>query len=125
MLLFAKLPKLPKPLLVLFIQSLTTHSVSLLKLLCLYHITLTETQLILKGWIKDSARPEYWVPDKDCIKCICCQTDFSEKLTIHHCRNCGKGVCDSCSQQRREVLVYGWETPVRVCDDCNTKLMYD
>lgn len=74
------------------------------------------------GWIKDSARPEYWVPDKDCVSCVCCETDFTDKNPIHHCRACGHGVCDDCSKQRKTVPAHGWNSPVRVCDTCNKKL---
>ena len=75
----------------------------------------------LLGWIKDTARPEYWIPDKDCTHCIGCKTEFTEKLPIHHCRACGQGVCDGCSQQRKCVPSRGWETPVRVCEECASK----
>ena len=87
----------------------------------LLHKTLCNI-LSVKGWIKDSARPEYWVPDKDCVNCVCCKTDFTDKNPIHHCRACGHGVCDDCSKQRKTVNAHGWNSPVRVCDTCNKKL---
>ena len=73
------------------------------------------------GWIKDSARPDYWIPDKDITNCIKCRVEFNEKIPIHHCRACGQGVCDECSQHRKAVPSRGWDTPVRVCDECVTK----
>ncbi|XP_055699994.1 zinc finger FYVE domain-containing protein 1-like isoform X1 [Phlebotomus papatasi] len=36
----------------------------------------------------------------------------------HHCRNCGRGVCNNCSRGRRPVPNHGWTTDVRVCDKC-------
>jgi len=73
-------------------------------------------------WIKDSARPEYWEADKDIHSCCVCGSSFAEKkLTIHHCRACGKGVCDPCSQTKRPVKTRGWDGPVRVCDTCVKK----
>src|SRR5699024_6761184 len=84
-------------------------------------ISLTPPLLSSPGWIKDSARPEYWIPDKDCLNCICCKQEFTDKLRLHHCRGCGFGVCDPCSQQRKAVPSRGWETPVRVCDECASK----
>uniref|UniRef100_A0A3B3D0R4 Zinc finger, FYVE domain containing 1 n=1 Tax=Oryzias melastigma TaxID=30732 RepID=A0A3B3D0R4_ORYME len=69
--------------------------------------------------VKDAARPAYWVPDQD-IHCCCeCQREFLPRLTIHHCRACGQGVCDDCSQQRQLVPSRGWDHPVRVCNSCS------
>ncbi|KAA8583197.1 hypothetical protein FQN60_015743 [Etheostoma spectabile] len=50
-----------------------------------------------------------------------CKRDFSPRLSIHHCRACGQGVCDDCSQERRAVPSRGWDHPVRVCNGCNQK----
>ena len=36
----------------------------------------------------------------------------------HHCRVCGQGFCEQCSQQRMPVPSRGWLHPVHVCDDC-------
>ncbi len=68
--------------------------------------------------LKESARPSYWKPDSECIKCSLCQKDFSDILPLHHCRSCGNGVCHACSPQLRPVPSRGWETPVRVCNNC-------
>ncbi|XP_075586429.1 zinc finger FYVE domain-containing protein 1 isoform X3 [Dermatophagoides farinae] len=73
------------------------------------------------GWIKDSARPDYWIPDKDITNCNRCKLEFNEKIPIHHCRACGQGVCDDCSLQRKMVPSRGWDHPVRVCDECAAK----
>ena len=75
--------------------------------------------------IKDSARPDYWVPDSEITQCSVCDRGLcaggevgEEKGRVHHCRQCGQGVCNSCSATRRPVPQRGWDTPVRVCDDC-------
>lgn len=73
------------------------------------------------GLVKDAARPTYWVPDQDIHSCCECQREFSPRLSIHHCRACGQGVCDECSQERRTVPSRGWDHPVRVCKGCNQK----
>lgn len=73
------------------------------------------------GFIKDSARPAYWIPDHEISHCTVCQTEFSPKLPIHHCRACGQGVCDLCSAARRLVPSRGWDHPVRVCSTCDKK----
>ncbi|RVE56155.1 hypothetical protein OJAV_G00233490 [Oryzias javanicus] len=71
------------------------------------------------GLVKDAARPAYWVPDQDVHCCCECRREFLPRLTIHHCRACGQGVCDDCSQQRRLVPSRGWDHPVRVCNSCS------
>lgn len=73
------------------------------------------------GLVKDAARPAYWVPDQDILSCHNCQRDFTSKLSKHHCRACGQGVCDDCSPERRPVPSRGWDHPVRVCINCNQK----
>ena len=76
-------------------------------------------------------RPDYWVPDSEISACAVCDRDIgpqlssggqagpgSEERRVHHCRQCGQGVCNKCSATRRPVPARGWDTPVRVCDDC-------
>ena len=71
-----------------------------------------------KELIKDSARPEYWVPDAAITECAVCKTEFGQNLTKHHCRACGQGVCNGCSLHRKPVPSHGWDNNVRVCDNC-------
>lgn len=69
--------------------------------------------------LKESARPSYWKPDSECVKCAICSKPFDgEHLLLHHCRSCGDGVCHACSPHLRAVPSRGWETPVRVCNNC-------
>ncbi len=51
--------------------------------------------------IKESARPSYWKPDSECIKCALCKKDFDDIILLHHCRSCGDGVCHNCSPHLR------------------------
>ncbi|XP_050469652.1 zinc finger FYVE domain-containing protein 1-like isoform X1 [Bombus huntii] len=71
-----------------------------------------------KTFIKDTVRPSYWVPDSEIVDCCVCHQKFSLSLTLHHCRDCGRGVCQNCSQHRKPVPHRGWDNPVRVCDLC-------
>ncbi|XP_063911047.1 zinc finger FYVE domain-containing protein 1-like isoform X3 [Zophobas morio] len=73
-----------------------------------------------KELIKETARPAYWTPDNECKNCTGCDKPFGALLGLHHCRDCGKGVCDKCSTTRKPVPLRGWETPVRVCDKCSS-----
>ncbi|CAG0884574.1 unnamed protein product [Cyprideis torosa] len=70
------------------------------------------------GVIKDQAHPLYWVPDSKCFECVRCKVPFSPVTLLHHCRNCGQGVCDDCSKKRMPVPERGWDDPVRICDGC-------
>ncbi|KAJ4445116.1 hypothetical protein ANN_06915 [Periplaneta americana] len=74
-----------------------------------------------RGLIKDTARPLYWVPDHEVTHCCCCEVQFSARITLHHCRDCGRGVCKECSMNRRAVPLRGWDNPVRICDQCMKK----
>ncbi|KAM0733903.1 Zinc finger FYVE domain-containing protein 1 [Formica fusca] len=71
-----------------------------------------------KSFIKDSVRPSYWIPDSEVVNCCVCDRKFSDTLLLHHCRACGRGVCQECSQHRTPVPHRGWQHPVRVCNAC-------
>ncbi|XP_019865100.1 WD repeat and FYVE domain-containing protein 2 [Aethina tumida] len=43
-------------------------------------------------------------------------------LRQHHCRHCGKAVCEKCSLHRLTIPSMGFEFAVRVCDTCNALL---
>jgi zinc finger FYVE domain-containing protein 1 len=73
-----------------------------------------------KELIKETARPSYWTPDNECINCYVCDKPFGVLMGLHHCRDCGQGVCDKCSTTRKPVPLRGWDTPVRVCDKCSS-----
>lgn len=79
-----------------------------------------------KSIIKDTARPSYWLPDDKIKYCCVCNEQFKNSDSnlikkIHHCRDCGEGVCSKCSLNRQVVPRRGWEHPVRVCDNCVKK----
>lgn len=43
-------------------------------------------------------------------------------LRQHHCRQCGRAVCDDCSPHRSVLPVLGFEYEVRICIECNKNL---
>jgi len=51
-----------------------------------------------KSIVKDSTRPDYWEPDDNADVCVLCRQIFGRELGKHHCRACGKVVCDPCSR---------------------------
>lgn len=73
------------------------------------------------GFVKDVARPDYWVPDQDIAQCHQCSKTFTPIMSKHHCRACGQGVCGECSTRVKPVPSRGWDHPVRVCDGCHAR----
>ncbi|XP_051504260.1 zinc finger FYVE domain-containing protein 26 isoform X2 [Myxocyprinus asiaticus] len=58
-----------------------------------------------------------WIPDHKLHICMVCQRErFTMFNRRHHCRRCGRLVCNSCSSKK--MAVEGSEEPVRVCDQC-------
>lgn len=49
-------------------------------------------------------------------------TNFVLGLRQHHCRQCGRAVCDDCSPHRSVLPAIGYEYEVRVCVECNKSL---
>uniref|UniRef100_A0A0X3PB18 WD repeat and FYVE domain-containing protein 2 n=1 Tax=Schistocephalus solidus TaxID=70667 RepID=A0A0X3PB18_SCHSO len=45
-------------------------------------------------------------------------TDKAVGVRQHHCRRCGKAVCEKCSSHRSVYPVMGFERLVRICNDC-------
>lgn len=61
-----------------------------------------------------------WIPDSEAKLCMCCQKQrFSLFARRHHCRRCGRVVCDSCSKYRVRLTEVYHDLCVRVCLDCN------
>lgn len=58
-----------------------------------------------------------WVPDERVTMCQVCTAHFSLTFRRHHCRACGKVVCDICSSNR-VPLKYLNNRKSRVCDQC-------
>ncbi|XP_053577779.1 zinc finger FYVE domain-containing protein 1 isoform X2 [Bombina bombina] len=73
------------------------------------------------GFVKDAARPSYWVSDSEITNCHSCKKLFTPNMSRHHCRACGQGFCEPCSNCRRPVPSRGWHHPVRVCASCGKK----
>jgi hypothetical protein len=57
-----------------------------------------------------------WVPNKDSPDCSLCSKAFTMFHRRHHCRKCGRVVCDRCSPHRKNLG--GGASPQRVCEAC-------
>ncbi|CAE7796984.1 unnamed protein product [Symbiodinium sp. CCMP2456] len=52
------------------------------------------------------------------LNCQSCSVTFTCVRRRHHCRACGRLLCNSCSLQRLPLSILGYLQPVRVCVDC-------
>lgn len=87
------------------------------------HSYTAEPTKFVSNWLINKVNPSYWRNDDEIFKCYKCAKHFeSLGLSKHHCRKCGEGFCDGCTQRRRAVPEFGWTTPARVCDDCDSFL---
>lgn len=83
---------------------------------------------MLVAWDMSTDRCETpdWLDSDVCERCsepfFWNVKEMWEKKTIgvrqHHCRKCGKAICDKCSSKRTKYPIMGYEFAVRVCDDC-------
>ncbi|XP_057710557.1 FYVE, RhoGEF and PH domain-containing protein 6-like [Corythoichthys intestinalis] len=62
-----------------------------------------------------------WIPDLRATMCMICTCEFTLTWRRHHCRACGKVVCQACSNNKY-YLEYLKNQPARVCDHCFAKL---
>jgi len=62
--------------------------------------------------------PVQWMPDEAVTACCVCSTAFSFFNRRHHCRACGRVVCDPCSPKVVMPDFLGVCTPERVCTPC-------
>uniref|UniRef100_A0A673ZNG4 FYVE, RhoGEF and PH domain containing 6 n=1 Tax=Salmo trutta TaxID=8032 RepID=A0A673ZNG4_SALTR len=58
-----------------------------------------------------------WIPDPRATMCMVCTCEFTLTWRRHHCRACGKVVCQSCSSNKH-CLEYLKNQLARVCDQC-------
>ncbi|KAJ8393390.1 hypothetical protein AAFF_G00061120 [Aldrovandia affinis] len=64
-----------------------------------------------------------WIPDLRATMCMICTCEFTLTWRRHHCRACGKVVCQACSTHKH-YLEYLKNQPARVCDHCFLKLQH-
>ena len=65
---------------------------------------------------------DHWMKDEHSESCIDCKVKFTIYERKHHCRNCGKVFCSSCSQYQAEIPRLKIMQPVRVCKPCHVDL---
>jgi len=55
-------------------------------------------------------------------RCVGCNKGFGLLSRRHHCRNCGKCVCDECSRERVRIPRLDERTLLKVCNECAREL---
>ncbi|CUG88612.1 RNA-binding protein, putative [Bodo saltans] len=58
-----------------------------------------------------------WQPDDDSNNCLVCKGSIG-RFSRHHCRNCGRLVCNKCCEHKALIPQIGYKDPVKVCNDC-------
>jgi len=66
-------------------------------------------------------REPTWLPDQMAILCqICKKKVFGVATRRHHCRHCGRVVCDGCSPKKIVISKFALQKEaVRVCSQCH------
>ncbi|GAB1295508.1 FYVE, RhoGEF and PH domain-containing protein 6 [Apodemus speciosus] len=67
------------------------------------------------------AKAPIWIPDTRATMCMICTSEFTLTWRRHHCRACGKIVCQACSSHKCG-LDYLKGQPARVCEHCFQEL---
>ncbi|KEG13660.1 zinc finger protein, predicted [Trypanosoma grayi] len=58
-----------------------------------------------------------WQPDDSTNSCMICHAPIG-RFSRHHCRRCGRLVCNQCSDTRAVIPALGFKGTVKICDDC-------
>lgn len=66
--------------------------------------------------------PPFWIPDSDAPSCMLCDVKFTVLKRRHHCRACGKVLCNKCCNMKYR-LEYQGNIDSRVCVACYQLLM--
>ncbi|KAK2575706.1 hypothetical protein KPH14_012095 [Odynerus spinipes] len=66
--------------------------------------------------------PPFWIPDSDAPSCMLCDVKFTVLKRRHHCRACGKVLCNKCCNMKYR-LEYQGNIDSRVCIACYELLM--
>ncbi|KAI0324446.1 ubiquitin binding protein [Cubamyces sp. BRFM 1775] len=79
-----------------------------------YNFPPRDPALTSSAMVDTQTAPE-WI---DSELCLVCRDPFTFTNRKHHCRNCGKVVCQQCSSKNLALPHFGIAQEVRVCDPC-------
>ncbi|CAI9744129.1 8-like isoform X2 [Octopus vulgaris] len=69
-------------------------------------------------WPSFVLRKAKWIPDEEADCCFICRERFNQVRRRHHCRQCGKIVCKTCSKNKIFLPQLGLEKQEKVCSNC-------
>lgn len=82
-----------------------------------------------QGYVLAWTRPDvagrsndHWVKDSHVASCMECKVRFTFSERRHHCRKCGRVVCNTCSSFESAIPNLSIHRPVRVCKQCYAEL---
>jgi len=82
-----------------------------------------EERLLRRVFIESPQHEEYgqlgWILSIECVSCMDCTQLFGISRWKHHCRCCGRVICDECSAHTAIVEEIYEEGLVRVCNSCS------
>lgn len=65
------------------------------------------------------ASREPWADDASASACIICARAFDSLMNRrHHCRRCGRVVCEVCANHKQVMVDFAYADAVRVCSEC-------
>lgn len=76
-----------------------------------------ESEIAVDNGAPLGSKAPIWIPDLRATMCMICTCEFTLTWRRHHCRACGKVVCQTCSTHKY-YLEYLKNQPARVCDQC-------
>lgn len=59
-----------------------------------------------------------WVADDEVTYCVLCNNKFNQLRRKHHCRQCGRILCNKCCKEKVPLPQLGVEEPEKVCESC-------
>jgi hypothetical protein len=77
-----------------------------------------QPQVVVAPSLVRSSRPRW---EKDRSNCALCNVGMGSG-SRHHCRSCGRSVCDPCSKTRLYLRHLGYGSPERTCRVCVAEL---
>ncbi|XP_057185893.1 FYVE, RhoGEF and PH domain-containing protein 6-like isoform X2 [Triplophysa rosa] len=77
----------------------------------------TVTQDVTDNGAQLGTKAPIWIPDQRATMCMICTCEFTLTWRRHHCRACGKVVCQACSNNKYP-LKYLKNQLARVCGQC-------
>eukprot|EP01130_Rhizamoeba_saxonica_P003670 TRINITY_DN1529_c0_g1_i1.p1 TRINITY_DN1529_c0_g1~~TRINITY_DN1529_c0_g1_i1.p1 ORF type:complete len:895 (-),score=222.87 TRINITY_DN1529_c0_g1_i1:23-2671(-) len=72
----------------------------------------------IRGIHRNGTVAPTWTPDKQVKNCELCNKKFTSVKRKHHCRKCGKCVCQSCSDFKMIIPEINEKKKKRVCEIC-------